>query len=125
MFQDAVRRGGADSAYSVYSAGGEPSLVAGVSHQQQHQNHHEQQPRVLNVALVGAPNAGKSLLLNRLVNSNISAVSPKCNTTRANTIGVHTARPGVLRACPPADSSTGPHETFQSAAVVRCSLAGG
>lgn len=40
--------------------------------------------RLLRVALVGAPNAGKSTLLNQLVYSEISSVSNKVHTTRSN-----------------------------------------
>lgn len=46
--------------------------------------------RLLRVALIGAPNAGKSTLLNRLTMSEISCVSNKVHTTRRNTLGVYT-----------------------------------
>jgi GTPase len=40
------------------------------------------------VAVIGAPNAGKSTLVNSLVGSKVAIVSPKVQTTRARLIGV-------------------------------------
>eukprot|EP00922_Rhytidocystis_sp_ex-Travisia-forbesii_P009997 GHVS01014631.1.p1 GENE.GHVS01014631.1~~GHVS01014631.1.p1 ORF type:complete len:478 (+),score=126.29 GHVS01014631.1:87-1520(+) len=47
-------------------------------------------PRSLTVALVGPPNAGKSSLMNKLLECQVAAVSPKVNTTRSELRGVLT-----------------------------------
>jgi len=47
-------------------------------------------PRSLTVAMVGAPNAGKSTLVNSFLNQKISGVSPKAQTTRHNIMGIYT-----------------------------------
>ena len=46
--------------------------------------------RLTKVAIMGTPNAGKSMLMNVLIGTKVSAVSPKSHTTRINTIGVCT-----------------------------------
>lgn len=46
--------------------------------------------RRLDVAIVGAPNAGKSQLLNQLLGQNLAAVSRKSHTTRTSLLGART-----------------------------------
>ena len=42
------------------------------------------------VALVGAPNAGKSTLVNRIAGAKLSIVSPKAQTTRSRVLAILT-----------------------------------
>jgi GTPase Era involved in 16S rRNA processing len=44
----------------------------------------------LDACIIGAPNAGKSSLLNTIVEKNVSAVSNKYNTTDDKLIGIYT-----------------------------------
>ncbi|PRW56927.1 GTPase Era [Chlorella sorokiniana] len=46
--------------------------------------------RLVQAGVVGAPNAGKSTLVNALVNAKVSAVSPKTNTTEVTRLGAFT-----------------------------------
>lgn len=48
------------------------------------------------VALIGAPNAGKSTLLNRLVGRKLAIVTPKAQTTRTRLLGIALAGPTQL-----------------------------
>ncbi|WNO53597.1 GTPase Era [Stakelama saccharophila] len=49
---------------------------------------HESSPRCGLVAVVGAPNAGKSTLVNRLVGQKVAITSPKAQTTRTRLMGI-------------------------------------
>uniref|UniRef100_A0A8C9XVF2 GTPase Era, mitochondrial n=1 Tax=Sander lucioperca TaxID=283035 RepID=A0A8C9XVF2_SANLU len=57
-----------------------------------HQRHPDQpdNPKVLKVAIIGAPNAGKSTLSNQLLGRKVFAVSKKVHTTRSRALGVLT-----------------------------------
>src|ERR1700731_4756474 len=48
------------------------------------------------VALIGAPNAGKSTLLNQLVGSKLAIVTPKVQTTRTRLLGIAIEGPAQL-----------------------------
>ena len=47
-------------------------------------------PKSLHIAIIGSPNAGKSTLLNCLLETTVSAVSPKYNTTNDKILGIYT-----------------------------------
>ena len=53
-------------------------------------------PRCGYVAIVGAPNAGKSTLVNALVGTKVSIVSPKVQTTRFRVLGILMAEPSQI-----------------------------
>ena len=49
------------------------------------------------VAVLGAPNAGKSTLVNALVGQKVAIVSAKAQTTRARLMGIALAKPTIPR----------------------------
>lgn len=49
----------------------------------QNQHETEQQQKLLKLAVVGVPNAGKSTFINNLMERKVCATSPKVHTTRA------------------------------------------
>ncbi|XP_074830493.1 GTPase Era, mitochondrial isoform X2 [Natator depressus] len=55
-----------------------------------HQPDEPENPKVLRVAIIGAPNAGKSTLSNKLLGRKVFPVSKKVHTTRCNARGVIT-----------------------------------
>lgn len=79
--------------------------------------------RCLRVAIVGAPNAGKSTLLNQLLGTRVSAVSAKYNTTRDRVLGVYTDKTTntqlVFTDTPGFVPETGDGNTRYSATLVR------
>src|SRR5687767_11634479 len=48
------------------------------------------------IAIAGRPNAGKSTLLNRVLGSEISIVSPKAQTTREKVLGILAEEQGQI-----------------------------
>src|SRR3974377_466699 len=57
---------------------------------------HRETSRCGFIALIGAPNVGKSTLVNALVGSKVAIVSPQEQTSRTLLGGIPTARPAQL-----------------------------
>jgi GTP-binding protein Era len=56
----------------------------------------EAAPKAGFTAVIGAPNAGKSTLVNALVGQKVAIVSPKAQTTRARLLGIAIAGPAQI-----------------------------
>ncbi|KFQ18245.1 hypothetical protein N331_00399, partial [Merops nubicus] len=70
-----------------------PPVAVNKEEQKQLLRHHPDQPRnpkVLRIAIIGAPNAGKSTLSNQLLGRKVFPVSKKVHTTRCKALGVVT-----------------------------------
>lgn len=65
-----------------------PAKLVGHKMAETSQDNHESTSRAGFVALVGAPNAGKSTLLNRLIGQKVSIVTHKVQTTRVPVKGI-------------------------------------
>ncbi|XP_004433421.1 PREDICTED: GTPase Era, mitochondrial [Ceratotherium simum simum] len=104
LLASASRRYGQSSALDRFLGLGEPdrSLTPGVRAVPVHKDeqdlllvHHPdmpENPRVLRVVLLGAPNAGKSTLSNQLLGRKVFPVSKKVHTTRCQALGVITEK---------------------------------
>jgi len=66
------------------------TIIVRLLHQSARCLEKENTKRHLRISIIGAPNAGKSTLLNQLVRSEISSVSKKVHTTKRNMLGVYT-----------------------------------
>lgn len=81
------------------------------------------------VALIGAPNAGKSTLLNAILETRLAAVSPRPQTTRTRLVGIHTHEtaqiafvdtPGVLNASGRLERAMAAHAWSEAAEADLC-----
>ena len=57
------------------------------------------------VAIIGRPNAGKSTLMNAILGTHLSIVTPKPQTTRKRVLGIYTDNEAQLVFFDPADGS--------------------
>jgi len=72
------------------------------------------------VAVLGAPNAGKSTLVNALVGQKVAIVSPKAQTTRARLMGIAIEGDAQMNCQSPANSFRPCSISFASISAVMC-----
>ncbi|KAG8008260.1 GTPase Era [Nibea albiflora] len=89
LTKDKAAQAEADGGFHRLPASVPPDSAEQLSLLMRHPNQPDN-PKVLKVAIIGAPNAGKSTLSNQLLGRKVFAVSKKVHTTQTRAMGVLT-----------------------------------